>query len=443
MMNDPMPNVVTMPHALGPEKAVLSVLFQYPEMLDEVPWLAAEHFHVPSHRDIFGQVLEFRAKGKPLELVSFIQTLLDMGRLDRVGGPSALAEIYTYQPSPGCFHEHVAHLREKLARRMTILAGAEMQRVAFEAGDSMEILDVTSAPITAIHETLTATAPAVSTRAVLRGCMDRYEQLCKGEADPMGIGTSLIEIDKRFRGLHPRQTVIVSGYPGSGKTTLAGQLAFDAALDGHNTLVCSLEMPAEKMMERMITYVSRLPARAITDPVQYARETHGADGPTTGMIRAVDRAVKTIAECPFVVEDLTGANVYQIAACIRRAHRIKPLEVVVVDYAQRIRPAPEMRKESREQQLSHASNSLADLCKELGFCLLLPSQLNKEGATKHAEALNEDADLHLQILQGTSGADQVFRHRGIAVVKDRHNGQDGNMLPIILDGPMLRFVPAA
>jgi replicative DNA helicase len=154
------------------------------------------------------------------------------------------------------------------------------------------------------------------------------------------------------------------------------------------------------------------------------------------MLRAIKTAARKISEAPFHIEDMNGANVYQIASCIRRAHRKTPLKVVVVDFAQRIRPAPEKIRESREQQLAHASNYLADLSKELGFCLLLPSQLNKEGAAKHAEAINEDADLHLQIRQ-----DANHMHLGIAVVKDRHSGQDGTLLPIVLDGPMLRFVP--
>lgn len=117
------------------------------------------------------------------------------------------------------------------------------------------------------------------------------------------------------------------------------------------------------------------------------------------------------------------------------------MAVAVVDFVQRIRPLPEMRRESREQQLAHASNHLADLSKELGFCLLLPSQLNKEGAAKHAEAINEDADLHLQIVQDRTGPAPTFAHQGIAVMKDRHAGQDGTILPIVLDGPMLRFIP--
>ena len=198
-------------------------------------------------------------------------------------------------------------------------------------------------------------------------------------------------------------------------------------------------------MDKLLAYVARRPANAITDPLCYAREAFGADTLPKHTLEAISGAVQRIAAAPLAIEDLIGSNVYQIAACIRRAHRKSPLKVAVVDFVQRIRPAPEMRRESREQQLSHASNHLADLSKEIGFCLLLPSQLNKEGAAKHAEAINEDADLHLQIVQDRTpakdGAPATMDHLGIAVVKDRHHGQDGVLLPIVLDGPNVRFIP--
>ena len=160
----------------------------------------------------------------------------------------------------------------------------------------------------------------------------------------------------------------------------------------------------------------------------------------TYQYKAYKTAMQSVHASPLGIEDLTAANVYRIGACIRRAHRKNPLAVVVVDYAQRIRPAPEKARESKEQQLSHASNHLADLSKELGFCLLFPSQLNKEGAAKHAEAINEDADLHLQISQNRSGPNPTFEHIGLVVVKDRHHGKDGQMLPVILDAARLRFI---
>jgi replicative DNA helicase len=433
--------VAAPPHALGVEKSVLSVILQYPEKIDDAPDLTTDHFHIPAHRIIFDQAREILAAGLPVEIVSFTERLRDRGILDRVGGPSAMADILTHEPSPGHFRHHIEILTTAMARRMMIDVAAEMMRVGYESDQREDILAATSAPISAIHDTITGTRPSLVTKSVVQSCINRFQELCEGRIQPMGIETSLFEINRRFRGLHPRQTIVISGYPGGGKTTLAAQLAADAALDAHNTMIVSLEMPAETMMERLLAYVARRPGEAITDPLKYCREQFDATGPTNDLIQAIGTAAKRIAGSPLAIEDLTGANVHQIASCIRRAHRKTPLKVVVVDFVQRIRAVPDMRRESREQQLSHASNHLADLAKELGFCLLLPSQLNKEGAAKHAEAINEDADLHLQIIQERSGPAPSFNHIGLAVMKDRHSGQDGTLLPIVLDGPMLRFIP--
>jgi replicative DNA helicase len=440
-MIDNADTLATYPHALGAEKSVLSVLLREPQMLDELPGIASAHFHIAAHRELFEIIREMTLAGQAVELVSLVQTLHDRGKLDRMGGPAFLAEINGYQPTDHHLQAHTAILSEKLARRMTIAAAAEMHRVALEAEDMAEIIEATSAPISALHDALTGTRPAPSTRAVIHGCLERFHHLCTGQADPMGIETSLVEINRRFRGLHPKQTVVISGYPGGGKTTLAGQLAMDAALSGANTRILSLEMPSEAMMNRLLAYVGKLPGDCITDPLRYARDVLGKDSLTKQVLEAVKDAAKKITASPLAIEDMIGANVHQITACIRRAHRKTPLAVVVVDFVQRIRAVPEMRRESREQQLAHASNHLADLSKELGFCLLLPSQLNKEGAAKHAEAINEDADLHLQIVQDRSGTAPTFAHQGIAVVKDRHCGQDGTLLPIVLEGSYLRFIP--
>lgn len=440
-MSDNADTLATYPHAIGAEKAVLSVLLREPQMLDELPGITSAHFHIAAHRELFNFIREMSLAGQAVELVSLVQTLHDRGKLERMGGPAFLAEINTYQPTDHHLQAHTAILSEKLARRMTIATAAEMHRVALEAEDMAEILEATSAPISALHDALTGTRPAPSAKAVLHGCLERFHHLCTGQADPMGIETSLFEINRRFRGLHLKQTIVISGYPGAGKTTLAAQLAMDAALSGANTRILSLEMPAEAMMNRLLAYVGKLPGDCITDPLRYAREVLKAETPTKKILEAVKAAALKIGASPLAIEDMIGANVHQLAACIRRAHRKTPLAVVVVDFAQRIRAVPEMRRESREQQLAHASNHLADLSKELGFCLLLPSQLNKEGQAKHAEAINEDADLHLQIVQDRSGPAPTFAHQGIAVVKDRHCGHDGTLLPIVLDGPALRFIP--
>ncbi|WP_035610907.1 DnaB-like helicase C-terminal domain-containing protein [Haloferula sp. BvORR071] len=423
------------------EKAVLSVLLREWERIDGAPDLKVDHFHLPGHRLLFGFLQEQARKGIVQDLTSLVEILHSAGQLEAIGGPAAVMEIYTYAPTGAYFGGHLAILRDKLARRQALAVAGEIERLVVEAETAQEIIEATSAPITEIHDTLAASRPAPTTRSVLEACINRFESLVKGDASPMGIKTSLPIFNNMFGGLHGKQAIVISAYPSDGKTTLAGQLAMDAALEEAGTLICSLEMPAEAMMNRLLAYVARLPGDAITDPLRYAREHFSACHPTKETLGRIGQAAKRIAGLPFAVEDMTGANVYQLAATIRRHHRRFPLRVVAVDFAQRIRPVPELRRESREQQLAHASNHLADLCKELGFTLLLPSQLNKEGAAKHAEAINEDADLHLRIKTEVKDGGVQREHVGLAVIKDRHHGHNGTILPVVFDAPMLRFVP--
>lgn len=420
-----------MPHAVGMEKSVLSILMNYPETIDECPDLTAEHFHLPAHRIIFEMIRQRLSAGLSIDLVDFYQALLDVGKLDAAGGPASITECFGYSPFPGNLQRHVLELTKKLARRMAIMAGNEIVRTAYEAAEESEIIEASSAPISAIHDALAGNRESKTKMAVLRETYERWEKLCAGTASPVGMEVSIDSYNRHFKGLRHKHTVVISAYPGEGKTTLAAQLAVDVALNGYNALICSLEMPAEAMMARILAYVSRQPGNAVTDPLGHAMEKYGANGVTVEMTKSVEAGMKVIKSASLEIEDLTGAHVHQITACIRRAHRKKPLDVVVVDFAQRIRATPEMRGQSREQQLAHASNMLADITKELGFCLLLPSQLNKDGAAKHAEAINEDADLHLSIAK--DGA-------GIKVVKDRHHGCHDAILPVVLDGPNLKFI---
>ncbi len=429
------------PHAVGFEKSVLSTLLKNFARIDEAPDLSPEHFHLPGHRKLFTFLQEDARNGIEPELVSLVQRLHDAGQLDAVGGPAAVTDVFTYAPNGAHFARHLEGLRDKLARRQALAVAGEIERLAFEAESAQEIIEATSGPITVIHDTLAASRPAPTTRSVLANCMQRFEGLARGEVSPMGIETSLPIFDSMFRGLHPKQVVVISAYPSDGKTTLARQLALDAALEEAGTLICSLEMPAEAMMNGAIAYVARLAGDAITDPIRYAKDHFQANRLSKEVLERIGNAARKIAGLPLAIEDMTGANVYQLAAAIRRHHRRHPLKVVAVDFAQRIRPVPELRRESREQQLAHASNHLADLCKELGFTLLLPSQLNKEGAAKHAEAINEDADLHLRIKTEMKDGGAEREHLGLAVIKDRHHGHNGTLLPIVLDPPMLRFIP--
>lgn len=108
------------PHAVGPEKSVLSCLMQEPqERIPEARALGVTEasFHFPQHALLFTELLRIHDSGRPIELVSLTQTLHDWGKLDRVGGPATLTEINSYAFHTRCFAAHVALIRDKELQR--------------------------------------------------------------------------------------------------------------------------------------------------------------------------------------------------------------------------------------------------------------------------------------------------------------------------------------
>lgn len=64
-----------------------------------------------------------------------------------------------------------------------------------------------------------------------------------------------------------------------------------------------------------------------------------------------------------------------------------------IDYLQKIR----CKAESREAEMTEISGSLFDIAGELGIAILLLSQVNADGDTKHGIVTSEDCDGYLLI----------------------------------------------
>lgn len=425
---------LTPPHAFGAEKSVLSTILRDPTRLDEVCHLTTEHFYLPGHAKLFAFLCELRDKGEAIELVSLSQRLHEAGLLDPIGGVSGLSEIYTYAPSSAHFGKHAALLREKHALRgAQRLAGAVLEAV--ESQDPQTVLQALGEPVSALIDEMVGNRQSLDFKALLQNEMTRWKALLSGEKPPRGVQTSLGEFNQRIGGLNAGHTVIVSGFPETGKSLLAMQLGLDACLDDHPLLFLTLEMSADQLARRCIAYASRVPGKAITDPKEYFNEEWGSSAPSKEWLTTFQRNLKALGAGPIAVEHLTGPNVAQLSAIIRRHHRKRPLRVVVLDYIQRCRARPGHDRDSFERILADCAESLADLARELGLTLILTSQLSKDGAAKHAEAINEAGDVHLQIRINK----ETKEHRGVFIEKDRHGGQSGKTLQIVLDKEMQRF----
>ena len=424
------------PHALGVEKAVLSVLFQFPDMADECPSLCGDHFHLPAHKILFERIRAVRSAGGEVELVGFVQDLLSAGLLDRVGGPSAIADIHGYQPTSLQFPDHVARLSEFRAFRAAMTAAERLESAAM-SHDAEVLTESLTEAHSAILDALTDGTAAIPVERLALESIGRFENRVKGTDTTMGIPT-IGEIDAHLRGAHPGRLWVIGAYPEGGKSVMASQMIVDAGTSGTQCLFLTLEMSEADLMDRMIIQSARVDARAYTEPKEYARE-NDCHGPTEGILRAIQRGAMAIKDAPIRLQRPANRKLATVIASIRKAAREMDIKLAAVDYLQLIRGGDHGSKEAEISEISHA---LQECAQDLGITLLVLSQLNADGETKHGRVIEEDADAVLNIVQDRNKESETYKqHRYVLIAKDRHYGSGGNRVPIILDRERIRFVP--
>ncbi len=408
--------IPTVPHAVMSEKYCLSCMFTEPTRF--IPRSASdgidvEAFHLPGHRAIFDKLKQDYQKPGSLDLTLFVQSRNLDGTLDRMGGPSAVADVFGYScDSGGQWTAHATILREQKARRLAITASRKLA----EAQDSDEaILEAKTA-----LDALTAAVAGPRRAATGKQAVEEFSNKLKADheaGDMPGRPSGIFTLDEISGGMKPGEFWVVGGKPSDGKSVMLLQVASAFIARSEPVAVFSLEMMRHEIVGRLVSCMGRVDFGGITQPKKLSQFD----------LKSIPNATATIATAPLWIDASAGQSLETITA---EAQRIRDshgsLALVVVDYLQLIRGG-RSRNETREEEVARASGGLKQLAKELNCPVLSASQLNEEGKTRESRAIAQDADAVL-----------IIAPDGIKIVKMR-NGIRDSILPLQLDGRFQRF----
>ena len=140
-----------------------------------------------------------------------------------------------------------------------------------------------------------------------------------------------------------------------GITAFALNIATNAAFNTDKSIaIFNLEMPAEQLVNRMISAVGQIDSKKLQ----------------TGQLQHTDwkkynEAMSQLADTNIYIEDDAGITASEIKAkCRRLAASEKGLGLVVIDYLQLVTSGAK-RNESRQQEVSEISRSLKTMAMEL------------------------------------------------------------------------------
>ncbi len=419
------------PHSVEAEQAVLGGL-----MLDNSSWdtvadrLSPADFYRQDHQYVFEAIAELAGRGEPCDAVTLSEFLDRRGQLDRAGGLAYLATLARDTPSAANIRAYADIVRERSLLRKLIRVGGEIAASAFESDgrEAHELVDDAERRVFEIAESGRKTGSGFTPlREVLGPTIDRLDMLHQSQGRLTGVSSGFAELDRMTAGLQPGDLIVIAGRPSMGKTTLALNVAENAAIGANVPVaVFSMEMSREQLAFRMISSLGRV------------NQSHLR----TGMFgdedwSRINGAIGQMRSAPVYIDDTGSLTPTDVRARARRLKREHGLGLVVVDYLQLMQVPG--TKENRATEISEISRSLKALAKELAVPVIALSQLNRSveqrtdkkpvmSDLRESGAIEQDADLIMLIYREEVYEPNTTR-KGIAdiIIAKQRNGPTGEV----------------
>lgn len=371
----------TLPTNLEAEQAVLAAVLMNNRALERVSdFLKPEHFSHPAHQEIYKLAMRQFSAGIPFDIITAKNYLDQQGTLESVGGVDYLTELAGAGATVVNVEQYGRIVYENAMRRDLINLGQSITDAAF-----VEDLDnPVSRQIEVAEQKLFDMARAgASEREVtpiataLQEALREAEIAYKADGKLSGLTTGLNALDKSISGLHHSDLIIIAGRPAMGKTTLAMNIAFNAAnaiLYGRANekykgavIFFSLEMSASQLAARVLSSQSKVPASAM-------REGTLTDEDFLKMSQYSD----AISRVPLHIDDTPGMSVPMMRTRARRiARQHGGIALIVIDYLQLMTSPGGKRNDNRVQEISEITRGLKMLAKEMDVPVIALSQLSR------------------------------------------------------------------
>ena len=387
-----------MPYNADAEMSVLGITFLDSRLISKIcEEVTKDMFYLEKHQFIFDAVNSLYQSNTPIDVTTIKDELDKKKHLNAIGGIEYLSEIIDSVVTSANLDYYIKILKENWVRRNLIDTATNIVSESYDEEDINALLDNAERDILNAIKSRQA-SEFVPIGEVLRRAQENLEQLAKNNRPITGLSTGFYDLDKITAGLHGGELVILAARPGMGKTSLALNMATNAAATTKKAIaIFNLEMSAEMLVNRMISSIGGIDSYKLT----------------TGQLQNADwkkynEALSELAETNIYIEDNAGITAAEIRAkCRRLAQKPEGLGLVVIDYLQLI-TSGNKRVESRQVEVSEISRSLKTMALELDVPVIALAQLSRSAEKREnsqpmladlreSGSLEQDADLVLFI----------------------------------------------
>ncbi|MDA8548101.1 replicative DNA helicase, partial [Candidatus Pelagibacter bacterium] len=363
-----------LPNNIEAEQSVIGSILVTNEIFDEISTIISSiNFYDPMHQKIYNAMESLIYKGmlaNPITLKNYFED-----EKDDLDVPEYLVKITKFSTSVRQAIEYSKIIYDMFVRR-------ELIKISEQTIDSAKIndLDTSGQNIIENSERLlfdlaekgSFNSSLIKFDDAMKQTIEMASAAYKNEGGIVGVPTGLRDLDDKLGGLHQSDLVIIAGRPSMGKTSLATNIAFNAAKhiqdSGKKSSIAffSLEMSSEQLSTRILSEQARIGSNDI-------RRGRISDEQFDQFLETS----KNIAELPLFIDETPAISIAAMSNRARRIKRLHGLDMIVVDYIQLMRGTT-YNKDGRVQEISQITQGLKAIAKELGIPVLALSQLSRQ-----------------------------------------------------------------
>ena len=254
------------PNNIEAEQSVIGSILVTNEIFDEISTIISSiNFYDPMHQKIFNAIESLIYKGmlaNPITLKNYFEN-----EKDDLDVPEYLIKITKFSTSIRQAIEYSKIIYDMFVRR-------ELIKISEQTIDNAKIndLDTNGQNIIENSEKLlfdlaekgSFNSSLVKFDEAMKQTIEMASAAYKNEGGIVGVPTGLKDLDDRLGGLHQSDLIIIAGRPSMGKTSLATNIAFNAARNiqdhGKKSSIAffSLEMSSEQLSTRILSEQARI-----------------------------------------------------------------------------------------------------------------------------------------------------------------------------------------
>jgi replicative DNA helicase len=330
----------------------------FDEVLDS--GVSGASFYKPAHQTIFNCVADMHADGKAIDSITVAEELLRRGQSDLCGGAAYLHQMVQSVPTTWNVSHYADIVRERWIVRELHYTGIRLQQSTVTLSGAGEVTDMISRARSMVDELVDLNTGHLTSEE------DILDEVIADLSGPKQYTpTPWRELNLAIGGWRKQTLTVIGARPSVGKTAVACEIMLDAMRRGMFPILCSLEMPKDQIVQRLLSNVGN---------VDGARMLHhslrGDDEANLAM------AASELRRYRYLIDDRSRMTLPQIRAVVRSMQRQKMPVLLIVDYIQIVKSAT--KTDDRRVQVDEIAQGFKDLSKDLDIPVVTLAQLNRE-----------------------------------------------------------------